>query len=53
MEIGHWDIVLCVWVVFVVFSILSISMARLKNIGKVKTPNSSMEQAMKKRKSDT
>ena len=26
MEMGYWDVVLCVWVVFAIFSILSISM---------------------------
>ena len=53
LEIGYWDIVLCVWVVFVVFAILSISMARSKNTRKGKAPSSSMERAVKKRKSDT
>ena len=53
MEIGYWDIVLCVWAVFAIFSILSISMARSKNTGKGKAPSSSMERAVKKRKSDT
>ena len=53
MEIGYWDVVLCVWVVFSIFSILSISMARSKNIGKGKAPSSFMERAVKKRKSDT
>ena len=53
MEIGYWDIVLCVWAIFVVFSILVISMARSKNIGKGKAPSSSMERAVKKMKSDT
>ena len=28
MEMGCWDIVLCIWVVFAIFSILSISMVR-------------------------
>ena len=53
MEIGHWDIVLCVWAVFFIFSILAISMARSKNTGKGKAPSSSMERAVKKRKVDT
>ena len=53
MEIGYWDIVLCVWVIFSVFSILAISMARSKNTRKGKTPSSSMERAVKKWKSDT
>ena len=53
METGFLDIVLCVWAVFSIFSILSISMARSKNTGKGKAPSSSMERAVKKRKSDT
>ena len=53
MEMGYWDIVLCAWVVFAVFSILYISMARSKNVGKGKAPSSSMERAVKKRKADT
>ena len=53
MEIGYWDIFLCVWAVFSVFSILGISMARSKNIGKGKAPSSFMERAVKKRKADT
>ena len=53
MEIGCWDFVLYVWAVFSVFSILAISMARSKNTGKGKAPSSSMERAVKKRKSDT
>ena len=43
MEIGYWDIVLYVW---------SVSMARSKNNGKGKAPSSSMERAVKKRKTD-
>ena len=53
MEIGYWDVVLYVWAVFSIFSILSISMARSKNTRKGKAPSSSMERAVKKRKSDT
>ena len=53
MEMGCWDIILCVWAVFAIFSILAISMARSKNIGKGKAPISSMERAVKKRKADT
>ena len=53
VEIGYWDIILCVWAVFVIFSILSISIARSKNTEKGKAPSSSMERAVKKRKSDT
>ena len=53
METGFWDIVLCVWAIFAIIAILAISMARSKNIGKGKEPSSSMERAVKKRKSDT
>ena len=53
MEMGYWDIVLYVWVVFSIVYILSISMARSKNIGKGKALSSSMEYAVKKRKADT
>ena len=53
MEIGYWDVALCVWAVFAIFSILAISMARSKNTGKGKVPSSSMERAVKKRNSDT
>ena len=53
MEMGYWDIVLYVWVVFAIVSILVVSMARSKNIGKGKAPSSSMERAVKKRKADT
>ena len=42
MEIGYWDVSLCVWAVFAIFSILAISMARSKDTGKGKAPNSSM-----------
>ena len=53
MEMDYWDVVLCVWAVFFsIFAILAISMARSKNTGKGKAPNS-MERAVKKRKSDT
>ena len=53
MEMGYWDIILCAWAVFAVFSILAISMARSKNVGKGKAHSPSMERAVKKRKSDT
>ena len=53
VEMGCWDIVLCVWAMFSIFSILAIFMARSKNIGKGKAPSYSMERAMKKRKADT
>ena len=53
MEIGYWDASLCVWAVFAIFSILAISMARSKDTGKGKAPSSSIERAVKKRKSDT
>ena len=38
---------------FSIFSILAISMERLKNIGNGKAPSSSMERAVKKQKADT
>ena len=53
LEIGCWDIVLCVWAIFAIFSILAISMARSKNIGKGKAPSSSMEHAVKKKRKPT
>ena len=53
METRFWDIVLCVCAIFSVIAILSISMARSKNTRKGKAPSSSMERAVKKRKSDT
>ena len=53
MEMGCWDIILCIWAIFAIFSILAISMARSKNIGKGKAPSSSMERAVKKQKADT
>ena len=53
MEIGYWDIVLCVWVVFAIFSILAISMARSKNTRMGKAPSSFMEHSVKKRKVDS
>ena len=53
LEIGYWDVVLCVWASLTIIAVLSISMARSKNTGKGKAPSSSMERAVKKRKSDT
>ena len=53
LERGFWDIVLYVWAIYAIISILSVSMARSKNIGKGKAPSSSMERAMKKRKPDS
>ena len=53
METGFWDIVLFVWAIFAIIAILAKSMARSKNTGKGKAPSSSMERAVKKRKSDT
>ena len=53
MKTGYWDVVLCVWAVFAMIAILAISMARSKNTRKGKAPSSSMERAVKKRKSDT
>ena len=53
MEMGCWDIILCIWAIFAIFSILAISMARSKNTGKGKAPSYSMERTVKKRKADT
>ena len=53
LETGFWDIVLCVWAIFSIIAILSISMARSKNTRKGKAPSTSMERAVKKRKFDT
>ena len=53
LEMGLWEIVVCVWAVLAIFSILAISMARSKNTGKGKATSSSMERAVKKRKADT
>ena len=53
VEMGCWDIVLCICTIFSIFSILAISMARSKNIGKGNAPSSSMERAVKKQKADT
>ena len=36
MEMGYWDIVLCVWAVFAIFSILAISMARSRTLERAK-----------------
>ena len=53
LETGFWDIVLYVWAICAIIAILSISMARSKNTGKGKALSSSMERAVKKRKSDS
>ena len=53
LEIGYWDVVLYVWAILAIIAVLAISMARSKNTGKGKAPSSSMERAVKKRKSDT
>ena len=49
-EIGLWDFLIYIWAVI---AILAISMARSKNIRTGKGPSSSMERAVKKRKSDS
>ena len=53
MEMGFWDIILCIWAMLSIFSTFAISMERSKNIGKGKAPSSSMERAVKKQKVDT
>ena len=50
---GFWDFIIYIWAIWAIIDIFAISMARSKNIGKGKAPGSSMEQAMKKRKSDS
>ena len=52
-ETSFWDSVLYVWAICAIMAILAVSMARSKNIGKGKAPGSSMERAVKKRKSDS
>ena len=52
-ETGFWDFIIYIWAIWAIVAILAIFMARSKNIGKGKAPGSSMEQAMKKRKSDS
>ena len=49
LEMGCWDIILCIWAILSIFAIFSISMARSKNTGKGKAPSSSMERAVKKK----
>ena len=53
LETGFWDFVLYLWAICAIIAILVVSMARSKNIGKGKAPSSSMERAVKKRKSDS
>ena len=53
MEMGCWDIIICIWAMFSIVSILAISVARSKNIGRGKALSSSMERGVKKRKADT
>ena len=53
LEMGFWEIILCIWAIFATFAILAISMERSKNTGKGKAPSSSMERAVKKWKADT
>ena len=53
LETGFWNIVLYVWAICAIIAILAISLARSKNTGKGKVPSSSMERAVKKRKSDS
>ena len=53
LEMGCWEIIVCVWAIFAIFAILAISMARSKNTRKGKAPSSSIERAVKKWKADT
>ena len=51
-EMSFWDVIIYIWAIWAIISILDISMAQSKNIGKGKASSSSMGQAVKKRKSD-
>ena len=51
-ETGFWDMMIYIWAIWAVIAIIAISMARSKNIRRGKASSSSMEQAVKKRKSD-
>ena len=53
LETSFWNIFLYVWGICAIISILDVSMARSKNIGKGKAPSSSMERVVKKRKADS
>ena len=53
LETGFWNIVLYVWAICAIIAIFAISMARSKNTGKGKAPSSSMERAVKKRRSNS
>ena len=53
LETGFWDYILYVWAMCAIVAILAVSMTRSKNIGRGKAPSSSVEQAVKKRKSDS
>ena len=53
LEMGYWVTIFCILAILAVFAILAISMARSKNTRKGKAPSSSMERAVKKRKTDT
>ena len=52
-ETSFWDFIIYIWAIWAIISIIAVSMARSKNIGKGKAPSSSMERAVKKRKSDS
>ena len=49
---GFWDFIIYIWAIWAIITILAISMARSKNIGKGKASSSSMGLAVKKRKSN-
>ena len=53
LETGFWDFALYVWAICAIIAILVVSMERSKNIWKGKAPSTSMERAVKKRKSDS
>ena len=53
IEMGLWDCFMCVWEILAVLSLIVVSMARTKNIGKGKVASSSVDRVVKKRKADT
>ena len=46
LEMGCWELFVCLWAILAIFAILAIYMARSKNTGKGKATSSSMERAI-------
>ena len=51
LEMGLWEIFVCVWAVLAIFSILAISMERLKNTGKERPPALLWSELLKRERS--